>query len=189
MWQEYRWSIILGAASLVCVLVSLLILFSSFTPAEPIEFSSDAATSSSARTITIRVDVAGAVARPGVYELVGGSRVEDAIHAAGGLSDGADTEAMEKAVNRAAKLTDGAKLYIPLRQPQSPEAQPQGLHTTGSVSVNSATQDELEELEGVGPVTAQKIIAGRPYTSLEELVVKKALSQSLFEKLKSQLSL
>jgi len=57
------------------------------------------------------------------------------------------------------------------------------------LNINTATQAQLEDLPGVGPVTAGKIIAGRPYSSLEELLVKKAVGRSLYEKINSQITL
>ncbi|MBI2404837.1 helix-hairpin-helix domain-containing protein [Candidatus Gottesmanbacteria bacterium] len=59
----------------------------------------------------------------------------------------------------------------------------------GSVNINTASQNELESLPGVGPVTAKKIIDNRPYQTLEELVSKKAVGNALFEKIKGSLSL
>lgn len=185
MWQRYRWPIVLGAASVVSITFSLILLVSSARPSAPIEFSSPAG---SGQVPMLTVDVAGAVAHPGVYELAVGSRVADAIATAGGFTRDADAEAISRTMNRAAKLSDGAKLYIPQLQPQgSDDAQPQGLK--GTVSLNAASQNELEGLSGVGPVTAQKIIAGRPYAKIEEVVSKKAMSQSLFDKLKDELTL
>lgn len=59
----------------------------------------------------------------------------------------------------------------------------------GAVDINNSTQAQLEDLPGVGPVTAGKIIAGRPYESLEELLTRKAVGRSLYEKISSQLTL
>ncbi len=127
-----------------------------------------------------------AAPRPGVYTLPQGSRVEDAITAAGGLGSAADEVLYAKTINRAAKIVDGAKLYIPAKGEQSPGTQ--GAVST-LVNVNSASQSELESLPGVGPVTAQKIIDNRPYLTLDDVVTKKAIGASLYDKLKNSLSL
>lgn len=192
VWRAYRAPILLGVGSIVCIAAAVVLLISSSRPTTPIEFSSETtATAAGAQTQEIWVDVAGAVVSPGVYRLSYGSRVENAIAAAGGLSSDADREAIARAVNRAAKLSDGAKLFIPKTggaQTGGTASKTRATATVG-VSVNSASQSELETLSGIGPVTAKKIIDGRPYLTLEELVSKKALSQSLFDKLKDQIIL
>jgi competence protein ComEA len=130
------------------------------------------------------------VVNPGVYELPGRSRVEDAIVAAGGLTSEADEERIALTLNRAANLVDGAKLYIPKTGESTAPVTSYNLESQSPlVHINFASQSELEALPGVGPVTAQKIIAGRPYQTLDELVSKKAVGQSLFEKIKPQLAL
>ncbi|HLD24503.1 MAG TPA: ComEA family DNA-binding protein [Patescibacteria group bacterium] len=191
----YRLPILLGGVSFLFIALSLTIFIKSYQRVAPITFSSDTEQSSVAGEIAptqITVDIEGAVVNPGVYELAVGSRVDDGIEAAGGFTKDADTEAISRSMNRAAKLSDGAKLYIPRvgeteTSSVSSPSSPSSLSTL--ININSASQSELEALSGVGPVTAGKIIGGRPYMRLEELVEKKAMSQSLFEKLKSQLVL
>ena len=137
--------------------------------------------SESAGEIIIHVD--GAVTRPGVYKLKADSRVNDAINAAGGLSGSAD----QSKINLAAKITDGQKIYVP-KIGESTTSIKGSTSTTGTTSevinVNTASESELDKLPGVGPVTAAKIIASRPYSSLEELLTKKAVSSSVYEKIK-----
>ncbi len=137
------------------------------------------------------VHIDGAVAQPGVYKLSSGSRVTDAVSAAGGLS----TDADGSKVNLAAKVTDGQKLHI---ASVSESAQVAGsgqsaqtaisASATGLVNVNTASGAQLEALPAVGPATAAKIIASRPYNSLDDLVSKKAVSKSTFEKIKELIS-
>jgi competence protein ComEA len=131
------------------------------------------------------VDVAGAVHRPGVYELREGARVLDAIRAAGGLQPRADIAA----VNRAAEVVDGQQVLVPEVPPPVPESPapataggpatatsaargaPEG--TGRRVSLNSADVVALDALPGVGPVTAQHIIDDRtangPFRTVDEL--------------------
>lgn len=110
------------------------------------------------------VDVSGAVARPGVYRLTDGSRVIDAIRKAGGPSG----RAMTSGINRAARVADGQQIVVPERplapvggsSPAGP-APAAGGGTDGPISLGTATTEQLEEIDGIGPVTAQKIIEFR----------------------------
>jgi competence protein ComEA len=123
-----------------------------------------------ARSLT--VDVAGAVRRPGLYRFEQGSRVADAVARAGGLTRRAE----RSAVNLAAPLADGEQVLVAARG--SPAAGGAGAATgaagaAGPVSLNSATAEQLDALPGVGPVTAEKIVAYRqahgPFTSVDGL--------------------
>jgi competence protein ComEA len=117
------------------------------------------------------VDVAGAVRRPGLYRLQQGARVADAIERAGGLTRRAE----RTAVNLAAPLADGEQVLVSARG--SPVAGAAGAGgpagMSGPVSLSSATAEQLDALPGVGPVTAQKIVAYRqehgPFTSVDGL--------------------
>ncbi|MBI2330004.1 SLBB domain-containing protein [Candidatus Daviesbacteria bacterium] len=142
----------------------------------------------------ISVDVSGAVSKPGVYQLVTGSRIEDVIKLAGGFTQDANQEYISKTLNLAQKLSDGSKIYVPLVGEQG------AIKTTWEVgldssqvrvvNINTATQAELEALPGrVGPVTASNIISGRPYQAIEELLDKKIVSKSVFEAIKDSISL
>lgn len=139
---------------------------------------------------SILVDVSGAVQKPGVYTLEEDSRVQDAIIAAGGMSLEANRESVGKSINLASKLIDGMKIYIPFVGEDSGKV---GTLVEGAssslISINSASSKELESLPGIGEVTAEKIISNRPYNSLEEVVSKGALRQSVYEKVRDSLSL
>jgi competence protein ComEA len=127
----------------------------------------------------IVVHVAGAVRHPGVYRLRDGTRVEGAIRRAGGATRKADLDAL----NLAAKLSDGRQVLVPARVvfARSPgsataTAPPVGAATPGAgvpVNLNSATIEELDALDGIGPTTAQKIIDYRDahggFASVDEL--------------------
>ena len=142
------------------------------------------------------VEVAGAVETPGVYQLSEGARIEDALIAAGGVSADADREWMEKILNRAAKITDGQKIYIKHIGEESANilgvssGSGGGLpaNSEGVININTASQKELESLPGIGPVTAQNIIEHRPYSSVEELLQKKILKTNVYETNKDRLS-
>jgi len=109
------------------------------------------------------VHVVGAVTVPGVVSLPGGSRVADAIEAAGGATGEADLTG----VNLARTLVDGEQLYVPRPGEVAPGAP--GVVDDGRVDLNHATQGELETLPGVGPVLAGRIVAARPFTSVDSL--------------------
>lgn len=126
---------------------------------------------------TIFVQVAGAVRRPGVYEMGDGARVFQAIDKAGGFT----AEADQQAVTLAAQLTDGCRVYVPREgetTTTSVATVTGGIPANGSVgggpvSLNAATAEELDSLPGIGPSTAQKIITYRetkgPFTSIDQL--------------------
>jgi competence protein ComEA len=128
----------------------------------------------------LRVHVAGAVVRPGVYELDKDSRVEDAVAAAGGFV----IEADKNALNLAAHLEDGERLEIPYVAGFIPdeasgfvvvtEGTPSPLAGQDLLDINTATLEELDKLPGIGPTIAQRIIDYRtvngPFDSINEIV-------------------
>lgn len=141
---------------------------------------------------TLIVEVSGAVKNPGVYTLKTGSRVQDALLSAGNILSTADNIYVEKNINRAAKVVDGQKIYIPSLgetvQKNTTVSSVKGI-SDSLININSASQTELESLPGIGPVTAGKIIGGRLYGSIDELTAKKVITGSVFEKIKDLISL
>ncbi len=139
-----------------------------------------------AEPASMRVHVAGEVLRPGVYELPFGSIVQDAIDAAGGMSD----EASQDRVNLAAALEDGQQVYVPEYSEVAP-SNPNPGSVTGSVteqiSINTASAPELERLPGIGPVLAQRIVEYReqngPFQRLEDLLDVEGIGPSKLENL------
>ncbi len=107
-------------------------------------------------TQDVVVHVAGAVGRPGVYRLPAGSRVTDAVRRAGGFAHGAS----EDAINLAARLSDGQQVVVPGPGAGTAASGAAG-GQAGPISLGSATVEQLDEVEGIGPVTAQKIIEFR----------------------------
>ncbi|HEX5527390.1 MAG TPA: ComEA family DNA-binding protein [Solirubrobacterales bacterium] len=102
------------------------------------------------------VDVTGAVRRPGVYRMPAGSRVNDAVIRAGGPEPRAELEA----VNLAARLADGQQVVVPERLPGGATATA-AAGEDGPISLGTATVEQLEEIEGIGPVTAGDIVKFR----------------------------
>ena len=127
------------------------------------------------------VDVQGGVQRPGLVRLPPGSRIADAIEAAGGYAEQADLLAAAAAVNLAAPLTDGQQVFVPLQGVAGGGDGGSGGDGGGSlVNLNSATPEQLEALPGIGPVTVQKIVAARqeqPFGTLDELVERKVMNR------------
>ena len=149
----------------------------------------------------ITVEIAGEVVKPAVYKLTDGSRVDDLIIEAGGLSAKADRVWCDKYLNRASKLTDGQKVYIPKvgEQSNNTSAKNSSLdqnvsgvvlgQNTNLLNINTASVQELDKLSGIGPTYAQKIIEHRPYSNTEELLSKKVLPKSTFEKIKNSITI
>lgn len=136
----------------------------------------------------IIVDVEGGVVNPGVYDLPRDTRVETAISKAGGLSGEADINWVEANINRAKELQDGEKIYIP-KIIDNQESEKVKDTVKSKISINKASESELDTLPGVGPVTAGKIISGRPYQRLEELLERKILGQKVYEGIKDLVTL
>lgn len=114
------------------------------------------------------VHVAGAVRRPGVYRLRAGARVDDAVRRAGGPRRRADLTQ----VNLAQKVEDGRQIVVPIRAPPA-AAGGAVAAPAGPLNLNTATLEQLDELQGIGPVTAQQILDYREahggFGSVEEL--------------------
>jgi len=153
------------------------------------------------KEILIVVDVQGAVESPGVFSLPEGSRVNDAVQKAGGLTENADT--MD--VNLAAKLKDGDKVYIPKENDVRKAVAAAGIVTDniasgvsgnsttgGLVNINTANSDQLQSLTGVGPVTAQKIIEYREtsgeFKKIEDIMKVSGIGAKTFEKFKDKIA-
>ena len=148
------------------------------------------------------VDIAGGVNQPGVYQLDVGAIVEDAIVAAGGLSDLADTGEIARNINRAALITNHSKIYIPLIgdnqivyvNPTSySPANPLTSSPANLVNINTANTNGLDTLPGIGPITAQRIVDYRlqngPFSSIDELKNVPGIGDSKFNSLKDLITI
>ena len=194
--------VVLVAGAILALVVALWLLRppppaveTTLPRATPAAVHGAAATSLPVTTVrrSVVVDAAGSVARPGLYRLPPGARVNDLIRAAGGLRPGADPDRL----NLAAPLADGQRLYVPKvgRVDRSATARsdrrqrwrhrPDGddrVHATGwrrrelrvPIDLNTATADQLDTLPGVGPSTAAAILDYRtqhgPFRSVDELL-------------------
>jgi len=194
--SKYYLPLGVGCIGLILLVYGFGVMLSIGQPREKMGFQEFSQASSSAvlgskQTTLIAIDIEGAVASPSVVTVANDARVQDAIIAAGGFSKDVDKDWISKHLNLAAKLTDGAKIYIPKigESPQGNFSDSEGLVQDSSkqININSATESELDSLPGVGPVTAQKIISGRPYTSIEDLTTRKVVNAGVYAKIKDSI--
>ena len=133
------------------------------------------------------VDVTGAVRRPGVYRLPAGSRVEDAVARAGGAEGGAVLEA----INLAARLADGQQVVVPSSRPGATVATAGAASEDGPISLGTATVEQLDTIDGIGPVTAADIVEFRDehggLASVEQLDQVSGIGPATMEALRDRL--
>ena len=159
----------------------------------------------------IKAEIAGAVKKPGIYELTLGQRRADLLAAAGGLDQEASLVFMAKTFNLSTVLTDGEKIYIPYAWEEEWQLQAvkaseistngQSNNTTPTanvlnsesagdlISINEASAKELETLPEIGEKRASDIINSRPYSSVNELLSKGIISQSIYDGIKNLIGL
>lgn len=155
----------------------------------------DESSAKSSSGTEVYVDVDGAVVRPGVYRLKDGARVSQAIDAAGGLTAEADVTGL----NRASKITDGQKIYVPTVGEQQAAAAVGGAESSaattpgagsssGLVNINTASATELQKLSGIGPSMAQSIIDERTkngaFASVDDLMRVSGIGEKKLAKIK-----
>lgn len=132
------------------------------------------------------VDVTGAVRDPGVYRMPAGSRVNDAVARAGGAAPGALLEA----INLAARLADGQQVVVPKRLPGGVAAAG-AVGAEGPISLGTASVEQLEEIEGIGPVTAEAIVQFRDehggLSSVEQLDQVSGIGPATMDSLRERL--
>ena len=163
-------------------------------PAEPVldPFGEASASGLSLGSDLLVIDVEGAVSRPGIIELPAGSRVADAIEAAGGYAADVDLAAAAAQVNLAAVVRDGQHIIVPVIGASIAGGGSGDGTSGGLVNLNSASPEALDALPGIGPVTVQKIVAAReerPFSSLDELVTRKVLTNAQLEKVRDLVTL
>lgn len=156
---------------------------------------SDGSSHKASVELEIYVDVDGAVVSPGVYRLKDGARVAQAIDVAGGLTPEADVTGL----NRASKVADGQKIYVPKVGEQQPVAAGGGVDggaattsgagsSSGLVNINTASAAELQTLSGIGPSMAQSIIDERTkngaFASVDDLMRVSGIGEKKLAKIK-----
>ena len=156
----------------------------------PRESPGDSARPDASARAGLVVEVVGAVRRPGVYPLAEGSRIGDAVGAAGGYTARLDATRAAHELNLAARLKDGEQVRVPARDETSAAAAAASQPPTegGIVHLSSATAAQLDTLPGIGPVTATRIIASRdkqPFATIDDLRTRKLVGASTFDKLRA----
>jgi competence protein ComEA len=133
------------------------------------------------------VDVTGAVRHPGVYRLPAGARVTDAVERAGGAGSGAALEA----INLAARLSDGQQVLVPEQGPGGAAPSTGAGAEEGPISLGGATVEQLETIDGIGPVTAQDIVQFRDehggLSSVDQLDQVSGIGPATMESLRARL--
>lgn len=136
----------------------------------------------------IWVYVCGAVESPGVVCLSSGSRAADALEAAGGFS----ADAAEEAVNLAARVSDGEKLYFPTREEYQAQSQAQEAEGGGLVNINTADASQLCTLPGIGEARAADIIAYREanggFGACEDIMRVSGIKESVYRKISDRIT-
>jgi competence protein ComEA len=143
----------------------------------------------------VLIDIKGAVFQPGVYKMKSGDRVIDAVEVAGGFLDDADT----RKVNLASLLTDEMVIIVPREGDEEerevlikPENSSNADSAGEKININSASEEELTALTGVGPAKAKAIIDYRTdhglYKSIEEIMNVTGIGEKSFEKLKDEIT-
>ena len=140
----------------------------------------------------IYVHVCGEVVNPGVYRLHTGSRIYEALEAAGGLSD----EASAEALNQAEQIEDGQQIYVPSREEKEQqilENQSADPEEDGKVNLNTASKEQLKTLNGIGEAKATAIIQYREehggFQKIEELMEVEGIKESTFQKIMDQIKI
>jgi competence protein ComEA len=148
-------------------------------------------------------DISGEVIKPGVYQLPGGSRISEAMAVAGGLAVNADREWVELNINRAKRIMDGEKIFIPKKVNREQltvnrgisrmPTQVLGVQNSGLININTASAEELDKLSGVGPAIAQKIIEYRlkngGFRDINEIKMVSGIGDKMFEKIKDEIGI
>ena len=203
-WKPSTRLLMLAAVAVLAAVSLAAVAFAEMRPAGQVELvsgpSGTADVGPSPSRATVVVQVAGAVARPGVYSLPPGSRVADAIAAAGGYSTEVDPRAAESKLNLAAKVQDAQLIVVPRRGDATAGASGATSVATGAgasaaasgpINLNTASAADLDTLPGIGPATAAKIIASReekPFTSVDDLVARKILTPTTLAKFRDRVT-
>jgi competence protein ComEA len=169
-------------AVLIALAAGALVMVARARAAPPVAIEVVEATPEPTAPPLIVVDVEGAVARPGVVRIASGARVADAIAAAGGTTPDADPAAL----NKAAALLDGARVYVP-RYGEVPPAGSVGSASESKLDLNQASAAQLEALPGIGPSTASRIVRAReirPFSKVEELQTRGLVTARVFADLR-----
>jgi len=199
-WRRLRWMDALLLLGILLVIVGIGINFkNNFVEKGKIEVVKDKTDEEKVDVQSnkkVVIDVGGEIIRPGVYELDEGDRINDALVAAGGLGAEADRDWVERNLNKAERLIDGQKIYIP-KVGEEIKSSSQVLGKTdrqdSKIRLNTATVEQLDTLSGIGPALAGRIIDYREknggFKDVNELKLVSGIGDKLFEKIKDEIAL
>jgi competence protein ComEA len=184
--QKVSRQLLLALAAVVAFVSLVLVVVNRPEPPAG-EFSINEQTSDSAVIEQyLYVHIVGEVVTPGIYQLPLGARLVDAVFAAGGLTEFADNSS----VNLARELSDGEQVFVSSVNEQSETL---GTSSGGLISINRASDKELEELPGIGPALSARIIAWREanggFKSIEDLLKVSGIGENLLSGLKDSVTL
>lgn len=188
--------VILLLSGLIFFVYGLITLLGTTQKPADTEFDSNLKTSPKILENLIAVDIEGQVVKTGVYKLKQNSIIQDVLIASGGLNELADRNWVAKNLNLALKITEGQKIYIPKQgeaipvqtsEVSNPNDQTTNSNLAGLININTASEQNLDSLPGVGPVTAGKIINARPYSVIDDLINRKVVSQKVFNQIKDRI--
>lgn len=179
-----------GLAILIIIII-IYALFNYFSNSQPVSLDTTSSSEEINKKIKLQVHVAGEVNKPGVYKLDEGSRIIDAINAAGGFTN----KANQSSLNLAKLIEDGEQIKIDAIETTESQYVPNGSNnnenSNGKININTADLAQLQTLSGVGPSTAQKILDYRSsngkFKSIEDLKKVSGIGEKTFEKLKDKI--
>jgi competence protein ComEA len=205
IWKKYKVEFVLIVLSLLIAVISFIVFFNNQSSEKTENLIQETTRETKNTNQKVYVDIAGAVVKPDVYKLNFGARVKDVLNLAGGFSEEADKQFFVRNFNLARLVSDQEKIYVPSLQETAnglfvenrqtltnlqPNSSPQPNSSTSNlININEASEQELDQLPGIGKTTANKIINNRPYTTIEELLNKKIINQSVFEKIKEMIEI
>lgn len=204
--KRYLLEIILLMIATLITVISFLIYVKNSQNNEEKIITPEIVQNLSTHQVKIFVDISGAVNKPDLYEMNSGVRIKEVVDKAGGLSDDADLFFFRRNFNLARIVNDQEKIYIPSTfevnngtfiqiqrtldyfLPNNSNANivtsDESQTNNQLINLNSATIEELDQLPGIGKVTANKIITNRPFITIEDLLTKKLVNKSVYEKIK-----
>ncbi len=210
IWRRFRIEILILIFSLLCIGVSGYYIYVSLHI--PQQTTVKAVTNPPFKAITsinITIEVSGAVMNPGVYVLEKDSRIIDALEMAGGLNGYAAKDFIARNFNLTLPMEDMQKIHVPsyseiyegiFREQerylsylttQTVEDNPvvnTAQEQQSKVNINDGTVSQLDQLPGVGPKTAEKIVENRPFLEKEDLLEKKVISESVLKQIENLIS-
>lgn len=209
LYKEYPYEASILTVAGVIIIVSVIAVVLTSRPLEAVKTTNTSATVLDAsKQASITLDISGEVNNPDIYSFSYSPRIKEVIERAGGFTEQADREFINRNFNMARYVNDQEKVYIPsvseirtgifteesrslqyLSVTQSSQVEVKRTASPGTISINSATAEELDSLEGIGTTLSKSIIEHRPYTNINELVSKKVLKQNVFTKIKDSITL